>query len=64
MSINTNINTITNINEMKAKKTEVLTAYTDKELKNLIVNLASEKEISVSELIIITLKDAIEKSSK
>lgn len=45
---------------MKAKDTAVLTAYTDANFKAEVVNLAKEKEISVSELITSTMKNVIE----
>lgn len=45
---------------MKSKNTAVLTAYTTPTFKNEVINLAKEKEVSVSELITSTMKNLIE----
>lgn len=45
---------------MKSKNTAVLTAYTTPTFKNEVINLAKEKEVSVSELITSTMKNVIE----
>ena len=49
---------------MKSKNTEVLTAYTTPTFKAEVVNLAKEKEVSVSELITSTMKNVIEEKKR
>ena len=45
---------------MKSKNTAILTAYTTPTFKAEVVSLAKEKGVSVSELIVTTLKNVIE----
>ena len=41
---------------MKSKKTEILTAYSSKEFKKQVVKLARSRELTVSSLIVESLK--------